>query len=184
MKFVIQRVKNAGVSIDGDTYSSINKGLLVFFCAESGDENGVEISGKKLSPDEVLTHFANKILKLRIFEDENGKMNRSLLDINGEILVVSQFTLAANCKKGNRPSFENALAPDLAKKMYEDFINILKAQGTRPETQGSCPETCASHSEIQTGRPETQPIIVKTGVFAADMQVSLINDGPVTIIMP
>ncbi len=157
LKFVIQRVKNASVSIEEKVHSSIGKGLLVFFCAEAGDENGAEISGKKLSPDELLTHFANKILKLRIFEDENGKMNRSLLDINGEILVVSQFTLAANCKKGNRPSFENALRPELAKKMYEDFILAFRVQNV-----------------------ETP---VKTGVFAADMQISLVNDGPVTIIL-
>ena len=89
MKFVIQRVKNASVTIDNKLYSSIGKGLLIFFCAEKNDENNAVYSGKNLSSDGVLDYFADKILKLRIFEDENGKMNRSLLDISGEILVVS-----------------------------------------------------------------------------------------------
>ena len=160
MKFVIQRVKNAGVSIDGDTYSSINKGLLVFFCAEKGDEQGGEYGGKKLDADGVLDYYANKILKLRIFEDDDGKMNRSVSDIGGEILVISQFTLAANCKKGTRPSFDSAMEPVLAKKMYEDFVEKL------------CAFTAAG--EIKS---------VQTGVFGADMKVSLINDGPVTILI-
>lgn len=161
MKFVIQRVKEAGVSIKGNAHSSIDKGLLIFFCAEKGDENPKEYGGKKLSPDEVLDYFVNKILKLRIFEDENGKMNLSVSDIKGEILVVSQFTLAASVKKGTRPSFDNAMNPACANKMYEDFISKLqKSAGT---------------GEIKA---------VKTGVFGADMKISLINDGPVTILMP
>jgi len=167
MKFVIQRVKEAGVSIDGNLYSSIKKGLLVFFCAEKGDESGLELGGKKLNPDETLLWFADKILKLRIFEDENGKMNRSVSDINGEILVVSQFTLAANCKKGTRPSFDSALEPVGAKKMYEDFVSKLRTKAQILAKEGS--------GEIKS---------VQTGVFAADMQVSLINDGPVTILLP
>ncbi len=167
MKFVIQRVKEAGVSIDGNTFSSINKGLLVFFCAEKGDENGGEFSGKKLDSKGVLEYFANKILKLRIFEDENDKMNLSVADIKGEILVVSQFTLAANCKKGTRPSFDSAMAPDAAKKMYEDFILKLRN---------------AADNLLKEGTGEIKS--VQTGVFAADMKISLINDGPVTIILP
>lgn len=164
MKFVIQRVKEASIFIDENLYSSINKGLLVFFCAEKGDEEGGEFSGKRLDSDGVLDYFANKILKPRIFEDENCKMNRSLLDINGEILVVSQFTLAANCKKGTRPSFDSAMYPDMAKKMYEDFISKLHLAAEKLAASGE--------GEIKS---------VQTGVFAADMKVSLINDGPVTI---
>lgn len=167
MKFVIQRVKEAGVTIDGDAFSSISKGLLVFFCAEKGDENGGEFSGKKLDSNGVLDYFANKILKLRIFEDETGKMNRSILDIGGEILVVSQFTLAANCKKGTRPSFDNAMEPASAKKMYEDFVLKLRS---------------AAETLSKTGDGEVKS--VQTGVFAADMKISLINDGPVTILLP
>lgn len=166
MKFVIQRVKNASVEIDNKVYSSIGKGLLVFFCAEKGDELGSEYSGKKLDADGVLEYFSEKILKLRIFEDEQGKMNRSLMDINGEILVVSQFTLAANCKKGTRPSFDSAMEPVLAKKMYEDFVLKLQisAQNLALENNGGIKS-------------------VQTGVFGADMQVSLVNDGPVTILL-
>lgn len=166
MKFVIQRVKEAGVSINGNAYSSINKGLLVFFCAEKGDETGGEYGGKSLNNAAMLEYFANKILKLRIFEDENGKMNRSVTDVGGEILVVSQFTLAASVKKGTRPSFDNALEPILAKKMYEDFISKLRDAGKQLLEEGN--------SGIKS---------VQTGVFGADMQISLINDGPVTIIM-
>ncbi len=236
MKFVIQRVKNASVTIDNKLYSSINKGLLVFFCAEKNDENNAVYSGKNLTPDEVLEYFADKILKLRIFEDENGKMNRSLLDINGEILVVSQFTLAANCKKGTRPSFDNAMEPKTAKKMYEDFIQILKTRikTLSPSLQNlkkgllesltnhgalKSPDIGASDVEFNPKKPvlsefdaiydnmNTENLLpaadgtslavnlnpqasngphaprIKTGVFAADMQISLINDGPVTIIL-
>ncbi len=160
MKFVIQRVKSASVSIDENIYSSIDKGLLVFFCAEKGDESGLELGGKKLDLSNTLTWFAEKILKLRIFEDENGKMNRSVSDINGEILVVSQFTLAANCKKGTRPSFDSAMESLSAKKAYEDFVLQLRK--------------AADNGEVKS---------IQTGVFAADMKISLINDGPVTILL-
>jgi len=160
MKFVLQRVKEAGVSIEGNTFSSINEGLLVFFCAEKGDEKGAELSGKKLDADGVLDYFANKILKLRIFEDENGKMNRSVTDIKGEVLVVSQFTLAASCKKGTRPGFDDAMEPVCAKKMYEDFVKKI--------------QNAAQRGEIKS---------VQTGVFGADMQISLVNNGPVTILI-
>jgi len=167
MKFVIQRVKEAGVSIEGNTFSSINKGLLVFFCAESKDEAGGEYCGKKLDYNGVLEYFANKILKLRIFEDENGKMNLSVFDIKGEILVVSQFTLAADCKKGTRPSFDSAMEPVLAKKMYEEFIVKLQNAAQKLVKEGNA-------GGIKS---------VQTGVFGADMKVSLINDGPVTILL-
>lgn len=143
MKFVIQRVKNASVTIDNTLFSSIGKGLLIFFCAQNGDS------------EKDLDWYVNKILKLRIFEDEDGKMNLSVMDTKGEILVVSQFTLAANCKKGTRPSFEDALEPALAKELYQKFTEKIRT---------FCPS-------------------VKTGVFAANMQISLVNDGPVTIIL-
>ncbi len=179
MKFVIQRVKNASVEIDGKIFSSIDKGLLVFFCAEKEDEKGGEYGGKKLDSDSVLDYFANKILKLRIFEDNDGKMNRSVFDIGGKILVVSQFTLAANCKKGTRPSFDSAMEPVLAKKMYEDFVLKLRtaAQNLSQSAVSSC------HPELVSGSQPPKSVTVHTGVFGADMKVFLINDGPVTILM-
>lgn len=143
MKTVIQRVTSASVSIDGKEYSSIKTGMLVLFCVEKGDT------------EDKIEWLANKILSLRLFEDENNKMNRSLCDINGEILVVSQFTLAADCRKGTRPSFDNAEFPQKADEMYEKFVKRLKESG----------------------------LTVKTGVFAAMMQVSLCNDGPVTFVL-
>ena len=143
MKAVLQRVKQAVVSIDGQEYSKILSGILILLCIEKGDN------------DESLTWLSNKVSALRCFDDENGKMNKSIKDIGGEVLVVSQFTLAADCKKGSRPSFDNAEKPDVANKMYEKFVVLLKESG----------------------------ISVKTGVFAANMQVSLINDGPVTFVL-
>ena len=143
MKAVIQRVKKASVDIDGKNYSSINSGMLILFCVEKDDDN------------EKLDWFVSKVLSLRFFEDENGKMNKSIVDINGEILVVSQFTLAADCKKGTRPSFDKAEAPEKANKMYEAFVSKLKQNGVK----------------------------VETGVFAAMMDVSLCNDGPVTFVL-
>ena len=141
MKALIQRVKKASVTIDGELYSEINAGLLVFLgvTKEDGKENSAKL--------------AEKILKLRIFEDDNDKMNLYVEDIKGEILVVSQFTLCADCKKGTRPSFDSAAAPEKAVELYEDFVSQLRLAGTR----------------------------VKTGKFRAMMEVSLINDGPVTI---
>lgn len=143
MKLVIQRVDSASVTIENNLHSSINKGLLVLFGVEKDDS------------EDMLEYFAQKLLKLRIFEDEQGKMNKSILDIEGEILVVSQFTLCADCKKGTRPSFDNAKEPKAAKEYYEKFVEILKKSG----------------------------INIKTGVFGAHMQVGLINNGPVTIIL-
>ena len=143
MKLVIQRVDSANVTIENNLHSSIKKGLLVLFGVEKDDS------------EDMLEYFAQKLLKLRIFEDEQGKMNKSVLDIEGEILVVSQFTLCADCKKGTRPSFDNAKEPKAAKEYYEKFVEILKKSG----------------------------INIKTGVFGAHMQVGLINNGPVTIIL-
>ena len=143
MKLVIQRVKEASVRIDNKLFSSIQKGILVLFGVEKDDS------------EDMLEYYAQKLLKLRIFEDENGKMNKSVCDTGGEILVVSQFTLCSDCKKGNRPSFDNAKEPKTAKEYYEKFVKILKASG----------------------------LSVKTGVFAAHMDVGLVNWGPVTIIL-
>ncbi len=143
MKAVIQRVKKASVTIDNELFSSIEAGMLILFCVEKGDTQ------------ECLDWFVKKILSLRFFEDEDGKMNKSIADVNGEILVVSQFTLAADCKKGTRPSFDNAEKPDVAKNMYEQFVKRL----------------------------EQTKLKVKTGVFAAMMDVSLVNDGPVTFVL-
>ena len=143
MRLVIQRVLQAEVQVDGDTVGKINKGLLVFVGA--GQEDTREIADK----------YLKKLLGLRIFEDENGKTNLSLKDVNGEILMVSQFTLYANCKKGNRPSFIEAGEPRMAEELYEYMIK--EAQKTVP--------------------------VVEHGIFGADMKVSLINDGPFTIIL-
>lgn len=140
---LIQRVKRASVTIDGNVYSSIKTGLLILFGVEKGDEK------------EKADKIADKIAKLRIFEDENGKMNKSIKDISGEVLVVSQFTLAGNCSKGTRPSFDKAEIPSKANEMYEYFIEQLKSKD----------------------------LPVKTGVFGAMMDVELINDGPVTFIL-
>ncbi len=143
MKAVLQRVRGASVAIDGDVFSSIDSGMLILFCVEKEDSR------------DKLQWLVNKVLGLRIFPDENGKMNKSIVDIQGEILVVSQFTLAADCKKGTRPSFDNAGNPDIAHLLYDDFVKLLKDSG----------------------------LVVKSGVFAANMQVSLINDGPVTFVL-
>ena len=143
MKAVIQRVKNASVTIEGNLYSSIDAGMLILFCVEKADTH------------DMLEWMANKVVSLRCFEDDNCKMNKSIKDVNGEILVVSQFTLAADCKKGTRPSFDNAESPDKANSMYERFVELLSQQG----------------------------ITVKTGKFAAMMDVSLVNDGPVTFVL-
>lgn len=143
MKALIQRVKRASVTIGGELYSKIDKGLLVFLGVEK--EDTVE-NCEKLS---------QKVLNLRIFEDENDKMNLSVNDVKGEILVVSQFTLCGDCKKGTRPSFDKAAHPDIAVKLYEDFVEKIRASGLKTET----------------------------GKFRAMMDVELINDGPVTFMV-
>ena len=142
MRLVVQRVKNASVAIDNKLYSSIKQGYLVLFGAEKEDTK------------EHADWLANKISLLRCFSDEQGKMNLSIKDINGEMLIVSQFTLCANVKKGTRPGFDNAMKPDEANKMYEYFIKKVKEQD----------------------------ISVKTGVFGAHMEIELLNDGPVTFV--
>lgn len=141
MRALIQRVSRARVDVEDRRVGEIEKGLLVLFCALDDDE-----------PSDA-EHLAGKIAKLRIFEDDAGKMNRSVTDIGGAILVVSQFTLAADTRKGNRPSFISAARPDKAVPLMERFIDALKALN----------------------------IHVETGEFGADMAVSLVNDGPVTI---
>lgn len=140
---LIQRVSNASVEVSSKTVSSIGKGLLVFIGIEKGDT------------DEDIEYLVRKISQLRVFEDGSGKLNYSVRDINGEILVVSQFTLLADCTKGNRPSFEKAEAPQRARELYEKFIEKLKISG----------------------------VSVASGIFGASMKVNLTNDGPVTIII-
>jgi D-tyrosyl-tRNA(Tyr) deacylase len=141
MKALLQRVREARVDIDGQTVGAIGAGLLVLLCAERGDTDAIG--------DRMLA----KILKLRVFSDDSGKMNRSVLEAGGGLLVVSQFTLAADTRGGNRPSFTQAAAPDEGRRLYERFV-----------------------AQARLAHP-----VVRTGVFAADMQVHLVNDGPVTI---
>ncbi len=143
MKVVIQRVLNASVRVDGNITGKIKKGLLIFLGIESGDS------------DDMLKKYADKIVRMRIFEDENGKTNRALSDVNGELLIVSQFTLCADCSHGNRPSFIGAKEPVEAKRMYEKFISVCREQVS----------------------------VVEHGEFGADMKVELLNDGPFTIIL-
>lgn len=144
MRTVIQRVQKANVSIGNQIYSSIATGLLILI--------GVE----EVDTEEDVNYLATKILNLRVFADDEGKMNKSVLDINGEILVVSQFTLHALTKKGNRPSFIKAAKPDKAIPLYDYFITQLE---------------------------QISLLKIKTGKFGADMQIELINDGPVTILI-
>lgn len=142
MKAVIQRVQEASVTVDGKLVSAIGKGYMLLLGVMKGDTQ---------KEAELL---ARKTAALRVFEDENRKMNLSVNDVNGEILSVSQFTLCADCKKGNRPSFTNSEEPERANELYEYFCNELVKNGVKD---------------------------VKKGVFGADMKVSLVNDGPVTI---
>lgn len=143
MKAVLQRVSEASVRVDGDIVGEIGSGLLVLVCAMQGD---TEANADKL---------AAKVAKCRIFQDDAGKMNRSVQDIGGSVLVVSQFTLAADTVSGNRPGFSRAAAPADGERLYEHFADRLRALG----------------------------LTVETGRFSADMKVSLLNDGPVTIPM-
>ena len=143
MKFVIQRVNEASVKVDGNIIGQINKGFLVLVGV--GQDDTKEIADK----------MVKKLLGLRIFDDENDKINLSLTDVGGELLLISQFTLYANCKKGYRPSFIEAGAPDMANDMYEYIVEKCRQGGFH----------------------------VETGEFGADMKVSLLNDGPFTIIL-
>ena len=143
MKFVIQRVNKASVSIEGNVVGKINKGFVVLI--------GVSNDDTKQIADKMI----QKLVGMRIFDDENGKTNLALHDVEGELLLISQFTLYANCKKGNRPSFINAGSPEMANQMYEYIISECKKQVK----------------------------IVEKGEFGADMQVSLCNDGPFTIVL-
>lgn len=138
---LLQRVQSTSVTVEGKVIGSAAKGLLVLVCAEKGDTK------------EQCEKLAKKVLAYRIFEDEKGKMNKSLSDIKGDILIVSQFTLAADTAKGLRPSFTPAADPETGKKLYEHFVETVRQSGLRTET----------------------------GEFGAYMQVALVNDGPVTI---
>lgn len=144
MKAVIQRVKYSNVKIDGKIVGSCEQGFMILLGVSQGDTT--------LDADKLL----KKVPVLRIFEDENGKMNRSLLDIDGSALVISQFTLLADCTHGRRPSFTNSAPPDIANELYEYFVDGMKKAGVKS---------------------------VQTGEFGADMAVELVNDGPVTIIL-
>lgn len=143
MKFVIQRVTHADVVVDGNELGRIDKGFMVLIGVSKEDDRA------------IADKMVDKMIKLRIFEDENGKTNLSLNDVGGELLLISQFTLYANCKKGNRPSFIDAGAPDEANALYEYII-----------------ERCKERVNV-----------VERGEFGADMKVSLLNDGPFTIVL-
>jgi len=143
MRAVVQRVKHARVDVDGNTVGSIEKGLLVFLGVERDDG------------EEDLAYIVDKVAGLRVFEDENGKMNLSVKDVGGAVLAVSQFTLYGDCRKGRRPSFTQAAPPDMARRYCDLFIEKM----------------------------EKLNIPVATGIFQAKMEVSLLNDGPVTILL-
>ena len=143
MKIVLQRVSRASVRVEGANVGAIDGGLMVLFCAQPGDD------------DAMVETLAGKISRMRIFNDADGKMNQSVLDIGGAVLAISQFTLAADWRKGNRPSFSGAAPADIAQRLYDHFCGALRAEG----------------------------IVVETGVFGAHMAVDFVNDGPVTIIM-
>ena len=141
MRAIVQRVEKSELYIEGNLFSNIGKGFMVLLGITDTDT------------DEDMKALADKILKLRVFEDEKGKMNLSITDVGGELQIVSQFTLYADCHHGNRPSFINAARPEFAKPMYENFIKYCENTGIK----------------------------VKTGVFGAEMKINFINDGPVTI---
>ena len=143
MRAVVQRVSSASVAIDGEIVGAIQHGLVVLLGVKPGDD------------ERAFDFLAEKIANLRIFPDDDGKMNRSLIDVKGGALVVSQFTLYGDCRKGRRPSFIDAAPPEIAEPLYERFVARLNGCGV----------------PVQTGR------------FAADMKVSLVNDGPVTLIL-
>lgn len=143
MRVVLQRVTHASCKVDGEYTGKIEKGYMALVGFNANDTKS------------IVDKMAAKVIKLRVFEDENGKMNLSLKDVNGSILSISQFTLYANAKKGNRPSFVDAAKPDLANPLYEYFNEVLQSSG----------------------------IVVEKGIFGADMKIELLNDGPVTIVL-
>lgn len=143
MRAVIQRVSRASVTIDENTAGTISQGLVVLL--------GI----KEVDTKKDLEWLAEKIIHLRIFEDSNGKMNNSLADIGGEVLIISQFTLYGDCRKGRRPGFSGAASPEIAEPLYQQFIQEVRAKN----------------------------IVTATGSFGADMQVELVNDGPVTLLL-
>lgn len=143
MKVVLQRVKQAAVEVQHSTAGEIGQGLCLLVGVEKGDS------------EEEASYLANKIVELRIFPDEEGKMNLSLLDVKGEVLAVSQFTLAGSLKKGRRPSFDSAESPEKAEELFLYFVSLVKKRGVK----------------------------VETGVFGALMEVRMVNDGPVTFIL-
>ena len=142
MKLVVQRVKETTLSVDGKLISEIKKGLAIYVGIAVGDS------------EKDVDYFAEKVVKLRVFEDENGKMNLSVKDVGGKILAVSQFTLAGDCSRGNRPGFDGAAEPTIAKELYEHFMERV-----------------------------AEEVPVESGIFQADMQVHLVNDGPVTFML-
>jgi len=143
MKLVLQRVQASAVEVDGKEIARIGKGLMILFGAEKGDT------------EKEVDFLADKSLNLRIFSDDNGKMNRSCQDVEGEVLVVSQFTLAGDCSRGRRPGFDKAAPPEEAQRLYQRFVEQMGKSG----------------------------LTVQQGKFAADMQVEILNDGPVTFIL-
>ena len=143
MRFVVQRVSSASCDVDGQTVGSIKTGFMVLIGISNDDTT------------EIADKMIKKLIGLRIFEDVNGKTNLSLHDVDGELLLISQFTLYADCRKGNRPSFINAGKPDMAKELYGYIIDVCKGQVS----------------------------VVEQGIFGADMKISLLNDGPFTIIL-
>lgn len=143
MRLLIQRVSSASVTIDGNPFSTIGKGLLVLIGISHNDT------------ESEIPRLAKKLLELRIFEDVNGKMNHSVMDMQGEVLIVSQFTLYADCRRGRRPDFIKAAPPQQAERLYNLFVDELSKT----------------------------PLTIRTGKFAAYMQVNLVNDGPVTILL-
>ena len=143
MRIVVQRVDNASVTVDNKVVGKIDKGLMLLVGFTEGDD------------DTNIAYMVDKVLNLRIFDDEQGVMNKSLLDVSGSILSVSQFTLYADASKGRRPSYVKALSGDLATKLYDKFNKLIKDKG----------------------------IHIETGIFGAEMKVNLINDGPITILL-
>ena len=141
MRLLIQRVRRASVAVDGVCVGSIERGLLVYVGVGLNDTS------------EDVTHLASKLLKLRVFEDDQGRTNCSLAEVSGRVLVVSQFTLYGDCRKGNRPSFTAAAVPEMGERLYLEFLKALRGLGADPES----------------------------GRFGADMQVELLNDGPMTL---